>query len=132
MSGRWLSHASLVNNAGLVKGREQVGEITDEDIDVMFETNVLGLIRLTQVVVRELKRRNTGMIINLGSVAGVEPYAGGGSVKTRLTPGSIYCATKHAVNAFSGSLMRELVSTNVRVAEILPGMVETEFSVSVV
>lgn len=72
-----VADTSLVNNAGLVKGREQVGDITDEDIDVMFQTNVLGLIHLTQVVLRDLKKRNTGMIINLGSVAGVEPYAGG-------------------------------------------------------
>ncbi|RSH77199.1 uncharacterized protein EHS24_003499 [Apiotrichum porosum] len=109
----------LVNNAGLVRGREHVGDVTDEDIEVMFQTNVFGLIHLTQSVVREFKKRNQGMIINLGSVAGIEPYAGG----------SIYCATKAAVTAFSGSLLRELVNTNIRVAEIQPGMVETEFSV---
>ncbi|KAL7422160.1 hypothetical protein Q5752_002805 [Cryptotrichosporon argae] len=108
----------LVNNAGLVRGREHVGDIADADIDVMFQTNVIGLIHLTQLFVREFKRRNTGTIINLGSIAGLEPYAGG----------SIYCATKHAVNAFSGALLRELVDTPIRVVEIQPGMVETEFS----
>lgn len=62
--------------------------------------------------------RGAGHVINLGSVAGREPYAGG----------SIYCATKHAVRAFTGALMRELVDTPIRVTEIQPGIVETEFS----
>ncbi|BEJ15557.1 hypothetical protein CspHIS471_0501620 [Cutaneotrichosporon sp. HIS471] len=109
----------LVNNAGLVRGREQIGDISAEDINVMFQTNVIGLFHLTQVMVRDFKKRNTGFIVNLGSVAGIESYAGG----------SIYCATKHAVHAFSATLMRELVNTDIRVAEIMPGMVETEFSV---
>lgn len=61
------------------------------------------------------KTRNTGHIINIGSVAGREPYVGG----------SIYCATKHAISAFTGSLMREVVDTQIRVTEIQPGMVET-------
>jgi len=66
-----------------------------------------------------MKARNTGHVINIGSVAGREPYTGG----------SIYCATKHAVRAFTGTLLRELVETQVRVTEIQPGMVETEFSI---
>jgi len=66
----------------------------------------------------DFKARGAGHVINLGSVAGREPYAGG----------SIYCATKHAVRAFTGALMRELVDTPIRVTEIQPGMVETEFS----
>jgi len=66
-----------------------------------------------------MKARNTGHIINIGSVAGREPYAGG----------SIYCATKYAVRAFTGALLRELVETQLRVTEIQPGMVETEFSI---
>lgn len=65
-----------------------------------------------------MKARDTGHVINIGSVAGREPYAGG----------SIYCATKHAVRAFTGALLRELVQTKIRVTEIQPGMVETEFS----
>lgn len=80
---------------------------------------VLGLIHLTQIFVRQFKQRNAGMIINLGSIAGREPYAGG----------SIYCATKHALAAFTGSLLRELVNTPIRVCEVQPGMVETEFSI---
>ncbi|GAA6064178.1 hypothetical protein JCM10212_003059, partial [Sporobolomyces blumeae] len=81
---------------------------------------VIGLITLTQIIVNEFKKRNSGHIINLGSIAGKEPYAGG----------SIYCATKHAVSAFNGALLRELVSTPIRVTQICPGMVETEFSVT--
>lgn len=71
------------------------------------------------------------MIINVGSVAGIEPYVGGTLIilTDQLTSGSIYCATKSAVNSISGVLLRELVNTNIRVAEIQPGMVETEFSV---
>ncbi|KAG8833760.1 hypothetical protein FRC18_003099, partial [Serendipita sp. 400] len=108
----------LVNNAGFVKGVEKVGEISDHDIDDMIATNVIGLISVTQLLVKDFKARGTGHIINIGSVAGREPYAGG----------SIYCATKHAVKAFTGSLLRELVDTHIRVTEIQPGMVETEFS----
>lgn len=109
----------LVNNAGFVKGVEKVGEIADSDVEAMFATNVLGLISVTQHIVKGFKARNTGHVINLGSIAGIEPYAGG----------SVYTATKHAVNAFTGSLLRELVNTPIRVTEIQPGMVETEFSI---
>ncbi|POW21345.1 hypothetical protein PSHT_02506 [Puccinia striiformis] len=110
----------LVNNAGLVYGRDQVGELNFEEVQVMINTNVMGLIRMTNLIVKGMRERSKGHIINIGSIAGREPYAGG----------SIYCATKHAVNAFSGALLRELVSTPLRVSEIQPGMVETEFSVT--
>ncbi|RPD66071.1 NAD-P-binding protein [Lentinus tigrinus ALCF2SS1-7] len=109
----------LVNNAGFVLGVEKVGEIAETDIEAMFQVNVFGLIAMTQLVVKDFKARKTGHIINIGSIAGREPYAGG----------SIYCATKHAVRAFSGALLREVVDTPIRVTEIEPGMVETEFSV---
>ncbi|KAF9500885.1 NAD(P)-binding protein [Pleurotus eryngii] len=102
-----------------VLGIEHIGDIADADVEGMFATNVLGLIRLTQIFVREFKARNSGHVINLGSVAGREAYAGGG----------IYCATKFAVSAFNGSLLKELVNTPIRVTEIQPGMVETEFSI---
>ncbi|KAG9076620.1 hypothetical protein FS749_011566 [Ceratobasidium sp. UAMH 11750] len=110
----------LVNNAGFVLGFERVGEIADADIEAMFATNVLGLISVPQALIGDFKKRQTGHFINIGSVAGREPYVGG----------SIYCATKHAVSAFTGSLIRELVDTPIRVTEIQPGMVETEFSVT--
>jgi len=109
----------LVNNAGAAHGTDRVGGVLDSDIDAMFMTNVLGLISLTQLLVKDFKARNVGHVINLGSIAGREPYAGG----------SVYCATKAAVRAFTGSLLREVVDTPIRVTEIQPGMVETEFSV---
>jgi 3-hydroxy acid dehydrogenase/malonic semialdehyde reductase len=89
----------------------------------MMTTNVTGLINMTQAVVSVFKARNNGEgagdIINIGSIAGRDPYPGG----------SIYCATKAAVRAFTDSLRRELISTRIRVIEIDPGQVETEFSV---
>ncbi|KIJ17393.1 hypothetical protein PAXINDRAFT_73466 [Paxillus involutus ATCC 200175] len=109
----------LVNNAGYVVGVDRVGDLSLENMESMFATNVFGLIALTQLFVKDFKARKTGHVINLGSIAGREPYAGG----------SVYCATKHAVSAFTGALMRELVDTPIRVTEIQPGMVETEFSV---
>ncbi|KAK7926963.1 hypothetical protein PG985_003961 [Apiospora marii] len=112
----------LVNNAGLVKGVAKAPEIAEEDLNVMFNTNVTGLINMTQAILPIfLKRPNGGAgdIINIGSIAGREPYMGG----------SIYCATKAAVRSFTDSLRKELIATRVRVMEIDPGQVETEFSV---
>jgi len=109
----------LVNNAGGAHGTDRVGDIQDKDIDTMFNTNVLGLISLTQLLMKDFKARNTGHVINIGSIAGRESYAGG----------SVYCATKAAVRAFTGCLLREVVDTSIRVTEIQPGMVETEFSI---
>ncbi|KAF4615229.1 hypothetical protein D9613_003037 [Agrocybe pediades] len=105
----------LVNNAGFVKGLEHVGDINEDEIDAMFATNSFA----NSFHTTDFKKKQSGHVINLGSIAGIEPYAGG----------SIYTATKHAVNAFSGSLLRELVNTPIRVTEIQPGMVETEFSI---
>jgi len=109
----------LVNNAGFVVGIDRIGSIKESEIDAMFATNVTGLINMTQLLVKDFKERKAGHIINMGSIAGVEAYPGG----------SIYCATKFAVHAFNTSLRAELEDTPIRVTEILPGMVETEFSV---
>ncbi|KAK0627688.1 hypothetical protein B0T14DRAFT_513127 [Immersiella caudata] len=118
----WRDIDILVNNAGLVKGVAKAPEIAEEDIDIMFKTNVTGLINMTQAILPIFKKRadgGAGDIINIGSIAGREPYAGG----------SIYCATKAAVRSFTDSLRKELVSTRIRIMEVDPGQVETEFSV---
>jgi 3-hydroxy acid dehydrogenase/malonic semialdehyde reductase len=87
----------------------------------MFSTNVTGLINMTQAILPIFKARSTpsGDIINIGSIAGREPYQGG----------SIYCATKAAVRSFTDAMRKELIATRIRVIEIDPGQVETEFSV---
>ncbi|TGO54331.1 hypothetical protein BOTNAR_0271g00030 [Botryotinia narcissicola] len=118
----WKNIDVLVNNAGLVKGVAQAPSIAEEDINIMFATNVTGLINMTQAVLPIFKARpdgGKGDIINIGSIAGREPYQGG----------SIYCATKAAIRSFGDSLRRELIATRIRVIEIDPGQVETEFSV---
>jgi 3-hydroxy acid dehydrogenase/malonic semialdehyde reductase len=107
---------------GLVRGVAKAPEIKEEDINVMFATNVTGVINMTQAVLPIFKKRadgGAGDIINIGSIAGKEPYAGG----------SIYCATKAAIRSFTDALRRELVATRIRIIEIDPGQVETEFSV---
>lgn len=109
--------------SGLVKGVAKAPEIAEEDITTMFQTNVLGLINMTQAILPLMLRRNNGQgagdVINIGSIAGRESYVGG----------SIYCSTKAAVRAFTESLRKELIATRVRVICIDPGQVETEFSV---
>lgn len=112
----------LVNNAGLVKGVARAPEIATEDIDTMFKTNVNGLINMTQAILPVFKKRSVGGrgdIINIGSIAGRDGYPGG----------SIYCATKAAVRTFTDALRKELIATRIRVIEIDPGQVETNFSV---
>ncbi|CAG8660141.1 9001_t:CDS:2 [Ambispora leptoticha] len=109
----------LVNNAGLVIGLDKINDVTDDAIDTMIDTNVKGLIYVTRAILPGMKERQRGHIINIGSVSGTQVYPGGG----------IYCASKHAVNAISRTLLLELVDTPIRVTEINPGMVETEFSI---
>lgn len=108
----------LVNNAGKALGRSAVGEISDEDMRGMMETNVIGLINMTQALLPLFKEKNAGDIVNLGSVAGKDPYPGG----------AVYCASKAAVNFFTHSLRKELINTGIRVMEVCPGAVKTEFS----
>jgi len=109
----------LVNNAGLVKGLDHVGDIAEEDIDIMYNTNVTGLIIMTNSIIPIFKAKGSGTVINIGSIAGREPYPGG----------SIYCSTKAAVRAFTESLRKELINTRIRICNVDPGQVETEFSV---
>jgi len=102
-------------------GMAKSPDLLKEDIDIMFATNVTGFINMTQAILPIfLKRENRGRgdIINLNSIAGREAAAGG----------SIYCATKAAVRSYTDALRRELISSRIRVIEIAPGQVETEFS----
>lgn len=109
----------LVNNAGLARGTEPLQTGNPSDWEEMMDTNVLGLLYMTRAVVPAMVRKASGHIVNLGSVAGRWVYPGGG----------VYCASKHAVRALSEGLRMDLHGTGVRVTNIEPGMVETEFSV---
>jgi NADP-dependent 3-hydroxy acid dehydrogenase YdfG len=108
----------LINNAGLALGTDAVYDLKEEDVEQMFAVNVNGLLTLTRLISPRMKERNQGHIINIGSTAGHEAYAGG----------VVYCATKHAVKAISESTKKDLHGTNIRVSIVSPGMVETEFS----
>ena len=111
----------LVNNAGMVKGVDKAGDIKEEDMNIMFDTNVTGLINMTQAVLKVMKKRGEsgqGDIINIGSIAGRAGYPGG----------SIYCASKAAVRTFTEAMRMELIATRIRIIVIDPGQVETEFS----
>ena len=108
----------LVNNAGLAAGLQPLAEGNDDDWVQMMETNVLGLLRVTRSMLPLLRRAPRAHIVNLGSVAGFEVYPGGVG----------YTASKHAVRAITKTLRLELMGEPIRVTEIEPGMVETEFS----
>jgi len=108
----------LINNAGLAAGLQPLAEGSDDDWAQMMETNVLGLLRVTKAMLPLLRRASRAHIVNLGSVAGFEVYPGGVG----------YTASKHAVRAITRTLRLELLGEPIRVTEIEPGMVETEFS----
>src|SRR3989475_5150700 len=108
----------LINNAGLAAGLQPLAEGDDDDWVQMMETNVLGLLWVTKAMLPLLRRALRAHIVNLGSVAGFEVYPGGVG----------YTASKHAVRAITKTLRLELLGEPIRVTEIEPGMVETEFS----
>ena len=109
----------LVNNAGLALGLSPLDEIPDEELVVMWETNVLGLVRATRALIPKLEASGNGHIVNLGSTACYETYPGGGG----------YTSSKHAVKAISHTLRLDLLGRPIRVTLVSPGLVETEFSV---
>ena len=110
----------LVNNAGLALGIDKEYEGSEENYDTMIETNITALLMMTRLVVPGMVNRGKGHIINIGSVAGDAAYPGG----------SVYCATKAAVKVLSDGLRMDLVHTPLRVTNVKPGLVETNFSVT--
>lgn len=108
----------LVNNAGLALGLEPEYEGDIEEWVTMIDTNIKGLLTMTRLIVPEMIKRNSGHVINIGSVAGDAAYAGG----------NVYCATKAAVKALSDGLRIDVANTAVRVTNLKPGLVETNFS----
>ncbi len=108
----------LVNNAGGALGLDPVSAANDEDWERMYDANVLGLMRMTRELLPKLEASGAGHIVNVGSIAGREVYPGGAG----------YNAVKFAVRAITQVLRLELVGKPIRVTEVAPGMVETEFS----
>ncbi len=114
----WRAIDILVNNAGLSRGLDKLPQGLLDDWEEMIDTNVKGLLYVSRAVVPGMVERGRGHIINIGSIAGHEVYPGG----------NVYCATKFAVRALSKGLRLDLNGTPIRVSEVAPGMVETEFS----
>jgi NADP-dependent 3-hydroxy acid dehydrogenase YdfG len=109
----------LVNNAGLAAGSAPFDQSLLNDFERMIDTNVKGLLYITKLIVPTMIARQTGHIVNISSIAGIEVYPNG----------SVYCASKHAVNAITKGLRLDLVKYGIKVSSISPGMVETEFSI---
>lgn len=114
----WRNIDVLVNNAGLALGLEPEYKGDFDDWETMIDTNIKGLLTMTRLVVPGMVERNSGHVINVGSVAGDAAYAGG----------NVYCATKAAVKALSDGLRIDVADTAVRVTNLKPGLVETNFS----
>lgn len=114
----WKNIDVLINNAGLARGLEPEYEGSFDDWDQMIDTNIKGLLTMTRLIVPGMVERNHGHIINIGSIAGDAAYAGG----------NVYCATKSAVKAITDGLRIDIADTALRVTNVKPGLVETNFS----
>lgn len=119
LKGKWAVIDVLINNAGLALGLDKEYEGDLDDWETMVDTNVKGLLTMTRLIVPGMVERNKGHVINIGSVAGDAAYAGG----------NVYCATKAAVKAITDGLRIDVAHTAVRVTNVKPGLVETNFSV---
>lgn len=108
----------LINNAGNAHGLHTIQEGSLDDWDAMLDINVKGLLYVSKAIIPQMVTRNSGFIVNIGSIAGKEVYP----------KGNVYCASKHAVNALNKAMRIDLNKHHIRVAGIHPGAVETEFS----
>ena len=108
----------LINNAGLSRGLDTVPEGKDDDWDDMIDTNIKGLLNMTRALLPGMIARDSGHVVNLGSIAGHMVYP----------KGNVYCATKYAVRALTEGMSVDLIGTRVRMSSVDPGMVATEFS----
>ena len=114
----WQTVDVLVNNAGNAHGLSKLHEGNVEDWDAMIDINVKGLLYMTRAIVPGMVERQTGHVVNVGSIAGKEVYPNG----------NVYCASKHAVDAINHGMRMDLMGTGVKVSQVCPGLVETEFS----
>lgn len=108
----------LINNAGLVRGRDKLWEITPDKWNEMIDTNIKGILNMTRLILPSMIEANQGHIINIGSTSGHGTYP----------EAAVYCSTKFAVRAITDTLRMELVATPIRVSLVSPGMAQTEFS----
>ena len=115
---KWKAIDVLINNAGLAAGLAPVNSADVDDWETMIDTNVKGLLYASRIITPWMIERQTGHIINISSIAGKEAYPNG----------SVYCGTKHAVEAISKAMRIELLPFGIKVTTIAPGAVETEFS----
>ena len=118
LPAEWSTIDVLLNNAGLSRGLDKLYEGSIQDWEEMIDTNIKGLLYMTRAIVPRMVQRRSGLVINLGSIAGHHVYPSG----------NVYCATKFAVDALTQGLKMDLLGTGVRVCAISPGLVETEFS----
>jgi 3-hydroxy acid dehydrogenase / malonic semialdehyde reductase len=114
----WKDIDVLVNSAGNAHGLSSIQEGNMDDWDAMIDINVKGLLYITKSVIPGMVQRGTGHVINIGSIAGKEAYPNG----------NVYCASKHAVDAINNGMRMDLNGTGVKVSQVCPGLVETEFA----
>lgn len=118
LPAEWANIDILLNNAGLSRGLEKIQEGVIQNWEEMIDTNVKGLLYVTRAVMPGMVKRNSGHIVNIGSIAGHEVYPGG----------NVYCATKFAVRSLNKAIRMDAFGTSIRVTSIDPGLAETEFS----
>lgn len=114
----WKAVDVLINNAGNAHGLSKIQEGNIDDWDAMIDINVKGLLYVTRAIVPGMVQRGSGHIVNIGSIAGKEAYPNG----------NVYCGSKHAVDAINNGMRMDLNGTGVKVSQVCPGLVETEFS----
>lgn len=114
----WQNIDILINNAGLAAGKDPIQSGKRENWERMIDTNIKGVLYVSEQIIPQMIARNSGHIVNVSSTAGKETYPGG----------NVYCATKHAVEAITEGMRQDLLAHNIRVSRVCPGMVDTEFS----
>lgn len=118
LPAEWRNIDLLINNAGNAHGLASIENGSMEDWEAMIDINVKGLLYVSQPIIQKMIKQNSGHIINIGSVAGKEAYPNG----------NVYCASKHAVDALNSSMRMDLNQYGIKVSQVAPGLVETEFS----